>query len=374
MELCDLIAQNPAQFGNKIAWICSRCPPAESLMTGSPTVSRSQLHAILAVARFLSKCPNSEHETPKALILAFYRSIPLTFNPKFWPQAFYPADVSSFFTDFMSYISNAAELCPKFSSDVAGFTGEIVLQTMANADSSISRVFLNALCSNFPPILSADANKLIRFLLDRFDVGVPTSPKEGILTPDVGSAQGSPLSGNYNQSPNVSADSSSSSGIVANGVDNVSWKSNGDLSAPAAYKKNLKFFEDEPVEGLEKQEIVFKLIGHVCSKVAIDPRLTEQVRGIAKSQLSSMADFLKVMTNSNKLAQFRVKVVAIKFDTAKYILKLMHKQLSLKLFVALTDTEARLVGAGAVAESQDKQKAVSVSSGCVAANQDSRIS
>ncbi|XP_042000363.1 phosphatidylinositol 4-kinase alpha 1-like [Salvia splendens] len=294
VELCDLIAQNPAQFGNKIAWICSRCPPAESLMTGSPTVSRSQLHAILAVARFLSKCPNSEHETPKSLILAFYRSIPLTFNPKFWPQAFYPADVSSFFTDSMSYISNAAELCPKFSSDVAGFTGEIVLQTMANADSSISRVFLNALCSNFPPILSADANKLIRFLLDRFDVGIPTSPKEGILTPDVGSAQGSPLSGNYNQSPNVSADSSSSSGIVANGVDNVSWKSNGDLSAPAAYKRNLKFFEDEPVEGLEKQEIVFKLIGHVCSKVAIDPRLIEQVRGIAKSQLSSMADFLKI--------------------------------------------------------------------------------
>ncbi|XP_042066521.1 phosphatidylinositol 4-kinase alpha 1-like isoform X1 [Salvia splendens] len=285
VELCDLIAQNPAQFGNKVAWICSRCPPAESLMTGSPTVSRSQLHSILAVARFLSKCPNSEHETPKSLILAFYRSIPLTLNPKFWPQAFSPDAVSSFFNDFMSYISNAAQLSPDFSTDVAGFTGEIVIQTISNADSSISRDFLNSLCSNFPPILLADASKLICFLLDRFDVGVP------ILTPDAGSAQGSPLSGVYYQSPNVSADSSGSLGIVENGA---SWKSNGDLSGTATYKENLKFFEDEPVESLEKQEIVFKLIGHICCKVAIDPRLIQKVRGIAKSQLSSMADFLKI--------------------------------------------------------------------------------
>lgn len=303
MELCDLIAQNPAQFRNKIAWICSRCPPAESLMTGSPTVTRSQLHGILAVARFLSKCPNSEHETPKSLILAFYRSIPLTFNPKFWPQSFSPEAISSFFNDFMSYVSKAAELSPDFSSDVAGFTGEIVTQTITNADSIISRVFLNALCLSFPPILVADANKLIAVLLDRFDVFVPSSPRDGVMTPDAASAQGSPLSGNYYQSPNVSGDSSSSAdasssrGIVVNGGDSVSWKSNGDLSATAAYKKNLKFFEEEPVESLEKQEIVFKLIGHVFSKVSIEPQLMEVVRGIAKNQLSSMADFLKVMMN-----------------------------------------------------------------------------
>lgn len=314
MELCDLIAQNPAQFRNKIAWICSRCPPAELLMTGSPTVSRSQLHAILAIARFLSKCPNSQHETPKSLVLAFYRSIPLSFYPKFWPQAFSSEAISSFFNDFLSYISKAAELSPDFSTDVAGFTGEIVIQTITNADSSISRVFLNALCSNFPPILLSDATKLISVLLDRFDIVVPSSPREGISTPDAASAQGSPLSGNYYQSPNVSAESSSSAaskddtssskGIMVNGGDSISWKSNGDLSAAAAYKKNLKMFEEEPVESLEKQEIVFKLIGHIFSKVAIDPQLMEQVRGIAKIQLISMADFLKVITNSYKLKQF----------------------------------------------------------------------
>ncbi|KAL2254732.1 phosphatidylinositol 4-kinase alpha 1 isoform X2 [Sesamum indicum] len=324
LELCDLISQNPSQFPEKIAWICSRCPPAESLLSGSPRVSRSQLHAILTVARLLSKCPNSNHETPKSLVLAFYRSIPSSFNPKFWPQAFSSEAISSFFNDFLSYMSKAAEQSPDFASDVAGFTGEIVIQTIINADSSVSRVFLKALCTNFPPILPSDVNKLISVLLDRFEIPVPSSPREVILaTPDAASAQSSPLSVNHYQSPRVevsiiSADSSSSAaskddgsssrGIVVNGDGSITWRSNGDLFGAslgfadgdrgsgvgtAAYKKAVTFFEEESVESLEKQEIVFKLIGHVFSK-ALDPHLVEQVRGMAKDQLESMLAFLKI--------------------------------------------------------------------------------
>ncbi|KAL3621224.1 Phosphatidylinositol 4-kinase alpha 1 [Castilleja foliolosa] len=319
VELCDLIAQNPAQFPEKIAWICSRCPPAESLLVGSPVVSRSQLHAILAVARFLSKCPNSEHETPKSLVLAFYRSIPSSFNLKFWPQAFSAESISSFFNDFLSYISKAAELSPDFATDVGGFTGEVVMQTISNADSSVSRVFLNALCLNFPPILPSDANKLIYALLDRYDVVVPCAPRELIsTTPDTASSQSSPL--NHFQSPGadtsiVSADSSSSvaskddasssRGIVMNGGGSVAWKSNVDLfsaslgfndgeGGSSVYKKIVTLFEEESIESLEKQDIVFRLIGHIFSKAVIDPQLMEQVRGIAKDQLHSMLAFLKI--------------------------------------------------------------------------------
>ncbi|KAI3446087.1 hypothetical protein Pfo_002752 [Paulownia fortunei] len=325
VELCDLIVQNPTQFSEKIAWICSRCPPAESLLIGSPVVSRSQLHAILAVARFLSKCPNSDHETPKSLLLAFYRSIPSSFNHNFWPQAFSSEAISSFFNDFLNYISKAAELAPDFATDVAGFTGEVVIQTISNADSSVSRVFLNALCSNFPPILPSDANKLISILLDRFDIVVPSSPREVMsTTPDAASAQSSPLSVNHYQSPGVEVsiasaestssaaskdDASSSRGIVVNGGGSIAWKSNGDLfgaslgfndgeggggGGTSAYKKVVTLFEEESVESLEKQDIVFKLIGHVFSKVVIDPQLMEQVRGIAKDQLQSMLAFLKI--------------------------------------------------------------------------------
>ncbi|KAK4401558.1 Phosphatidylinositol 4-kinase alpha 1, partial [Sesamum angolense] len=324
VELCDLISQNPSQFPEKIAWICSRCPPAESLLSGSPRVSRSQLHAILTVARLLSKCPNSDHETLKSLVLAFYRSIPSSFNPKFWPQAFSSEAISSFFNDFLSYMSKAAEQSPDFGSDVAGFTAEIVIQTISNADSSVSRVLLKALCSNFPPILPSDVNKLISVLLDRFEIPVPSSPREVILaTPDAASAQSSPLSVNHYQSPGVevsiiSADSSSSAaskddgsssrGIVVNGGGSITWRSNGDIfgaslgfadgdrgsgAGTVAYKKAVTFFEEESVESLEKQEIVFKLIGHVFSK-ALDPQLVEQVRGMAKDQLESMLAFLKI--------------------------------------------------------------------------------
>ncbi|CAK9151460.1 unnamed protein product [Ilex paraguariensis] len=49
IELCDLIAQNPSQFADKLAWICGRCPPIDS---------------VLATARFLSKCPNFDDMRP----------------------------------------------------------------------------------------------------------------------------------------------------------------------------------------------------------------------------------------------------------------------------------------------------------------------
>ncbi|GER42249.1 phosphatidylinositol 4-kinase family protein [Striga asiatica] len=325
MELCDLIAQNPAQFPEKFAWIRSRCPPAESLLGGSPAVSRSQLHAVLAVARFLSKCPNSDQESTKLLTLAFYRSIPLSFDIKFWPQAFPVEAVSSFFHDFLNYISKASELSPDFAVDVAGLTGELVMQTISNAGSGVSRVFLHALCSNFPPILPSDANKLIAVLLDRFDVVVPCSPRELISsTPDTVSAQSSPFSANHFQSPGaeasiVSADSfnsmaskddaSSSRGVVVNGAGSIAWKINGDTfgvglasndgeggggAGSLGYKKTVALFEEESIESLEKQETVFKLIAHMFSKVAIDQQLMEQVRGIAKDQLHSMLVFLKI--------------------------------------------------------------------------------
>ncbi|KAK7849419.1 phosphatidylinositol 4-kinase alpha 1 [Quercus suber] len=48
-ELCDLVAQNPTQFSDKLSWICNGCPQPDSLLSGSPPrVSRSQLNAILA--------------------------------------------------------------------------------------------------------------------------------------------------------------------------------------------------------------------------------------------------------------------------------------------------------------------------------------
>ncbi|XP_051136769.1 phosphatidylinositol 4-kinase alpha 1-like [Andrographis paniculata] len=296
VELCDLIAQNPVRYAGKIGWICSRCPSAESLQSESPRVSRSQLHAILAVARLLSKSWNFDNDVAKSLLLAFYRSIPASFNPTFWPQAFSSEAISSFFNDFLSYILKASEQSQDFASDVAGFTGEIVIQTTNSANPVVSRIFLNALCSNFPPIIQSDVNKLITVLLDRFEIAVPSS------------VQGSSLSANPDGS-RAGSNPSSSQDMAADGSGSITWKSNGDLfgsstgiydvdgggaASPATGKRAVTLFEEESMESLEKQEIAFKLIGNVFSKVDIDPKLMEQVRIIAKNQLRLMLLFLKI--------------------------------------------------------------------------------
>ncbi|PIN22119.1 Phosphatidylinositol 4-kinase [Handroanthus impetiginosus] len=206
MELSDLVAQNPEQFARKISWICSRCPPAESLLIGSPRVSKSQLKAVLALARFLSKCANLDQETAKSLILAFYRSIPSSFDIKFWPQSYSSDAISTFYNEFLKYISKAAELSPAFATDVAGFTGHIVIHTIRNVDSSVSRLFLSAISLNFPPILPADANRLIALLLDGFESNVPSSTREANSTTS-DAAQSSALSVNCYQSAGVEASS-----------------------------------------------------------------------------------------------------------------------------------------------------------------------
>ncbi|KAL0412502.1 UNVERIFIED_CONTAM: Phosphatidylinositol 4-kinase alpha 1 [Sesamum radiatum] len=308
VELCDLVAENPTQFAGKIAWLCSRCPPAELLFVGSPRVSRSQLNAVLAVSRFLSKCSNTELETARSAILAFYRSIPSSFNVNFWPHSFSGDAISSFYKDLMRYITEAAQVSPTFASDVAGFTGDVVMQTIRNGDSSISKIFLSAVCLNFPPILPADANKLIALLVDGLDVTIPSSPRDTMLTTPTGaSAQSSPLSVNHCQSPVVggSTDLGEAPSPAAFGVDTPfsgGAKGSGDSfggtndgsGAPGGIKKAVLSFEGESVESLQRLETVLQLIRLVLDKADIDPKILEQVRGIAKGQLQSMLAFLKI--------------------------------------------------------------------------------
>ncbi|KAK4424153.1 Phosphatidylinositol 4-kinase alpha 1 [Sesamum alatum] len=296
VELCDLVAENPTQFAGKIAWLCSRCPPAELLFVGSPRVSRSQLNAVLAVARFLSKSANTELETARSAVLAFYRSIPSSFNLHFWPNSFSGDAISSFYKDLMRYICEAAQASPPFASDVAGFTGDVVMQTIRNGDSSVSKIFLSAMCLNFPPIIPADANKLISLLLDGLDVTVPIP-----ITPTGGSVLNSPLGANHGSTDLGESRSPAALGLDtpfsgdAKGAGDSFGGSNDGSGAPVGVKKAVLSFEGESVESLQKLETVLQLIRLVLEKAdTVDPKLLEQVRGIAKDQLQSMLAFLKI--------------------------------------------------------------------------------
>nr|XP_043623129.1 phosphatidylinositol 4-kinase alpha 1-like [Erigeron canadensis] len=255
-ELCDLISKNPNQYSNKISWICKRCPQPESLLSASPRISRFQLNAVLATARFISQCPNYNDTNPRKTVLEFIRAIPSSFTQSFWPKGFPTASIASFYNEFLSYVVIATEMYQDFNTDVAGFMGGIVFAALDDlgTDVSISKLFLAALSESFPQIIPSDANKLVSRLLDSL------------------------VSSDLNDNGNNSVDGllGTSSGGDSKGVLNI---------------------KDEPIEYLEKQEIAIKLIERVLDKVKIDPQLLERVRLITKEHLRLMTSFLKIRKN-----------------------------------------------------------------------------
>ncbi|XP_054785436.1 phosphatidylinositol 4-kinase alpha 1 isoform X1 [Prosopis cineraria] len=362
IELCDLIAQNPAQFSDKLSWICGKCPSPESLSSGSPRVSRSQLHAILVVARFLSKCSDCSDLRPKSVVLEFLRSIPHSFDQSFWPQSFNGNSIASFFVDFLSYVMKATELSPEFADDVAEFSGEVIISAIGRGGelSGIAKAFLVALSQNFLPISAPDANKLVTCLIDQFAFPIPVTgaPMEHIgVNSESSSSQSSPLNGNHHSQPNsIASPGNSTSSAASKAADDASTASsrasvmNGDrnlwLSSADQLTVNLGLhdggvsgtssglqvasFEEESVGSLEKQEIAFKLIGHILDKVQIDPGLLEQVGLVAKKQIQSMTVFLRIRKREwNEQGSLLKARINTKLSVYQAAVKLKTKSLSL---------------------------------------------
>ncbi|WZZ60135.1 hypothetical protein YC2023_060242 [Brassica napus] len=312
-ELCDIIAENPKQFSEKLAWICGRCPQTEWLLAESPRVSRSHLNAVLAVARIISKNPESTDNRAKSVVTDFLSAVPASFRRSFWPHSFPSQSISAFYCDFLSYLSCASGLSPEFGTEVARFTGEVVIAATScresDGDPSISKAFLVALSQNFPSILQSDGDKLITMLLDQFVVSrAPKEHQRQHNSDETSSAQSSPVStnrfpsGQTEESSPGSTVSSKSSSVVVNGgsivwksgVDQLSFEfSEGSGGSNPVFRQHVASFEDESIQSLEMQEIAFRLITHILDKVKIDSKLQDQVRFIAKKQLQSMSVFLK---------------------------------------------------------------------------------
>ncbi|CAF2097915.1 phosphatidylinositol 4-kinase alpha 1 [Brassica rapa] len=305
-ELCDIIAENPKQFSEKLAWICGRCPQTEWLLAESPRVSRSHLNAVLAVARIISKNPESTDTRAKSVATDFLSSaVPASFRRSFWPHSFPSHSISAFYSDFLTYLSCAAHLSPEFATEVARFTGEVVIAATScresdGGDPSISKAFLVALSQNFPSILQSDGDKLITMLLDQFVVS--PSPKEHQRQQNSDETSSAHSSAQTEESSPASTVSSMSSSVVVNGG-SIVWKSGvdqlsfgfseGSGGSNPVFTQQVASFEDESIESLEMQEISFRLITHILDKVKIDSKLLDQVSFIAKKQLQSMSAFLK---------------------------------------------------------------------------------
>ncbi|XP_039035468.1 phosphatidylinositol 4-kinase alpha 1-like [Hibiscus syriacus] len=279
IELCDIIAKLPDQFRDKLAWICGRCPQPENLQNDSARASRSQLNAVIAVARFLSKCPHSKDDRPISTLLEFIKAFPLTLRRSFWPQSYKSESIASFYVDFLTYVCEAANASKDLASEIAEYFGEVVTTTVrgqdANTnDSAISRAFVLALSDNFPPVLPSDADQLIDHLFKQLATLVPASQGE-IIPGDL----------------EISAAQSNGSFYWNSCADQLNFINDG---GGAMCKQIVSSFEEESMESLEKQQVVFKMIAHVLVKVSIDQKHLQQVRLIAKKQLQSMSAFLKI--------------------------------------------------------------------------------
>ncbi|XP_043705701.1 phosphatidylinositol 4-kinase alpha 1-like isoform X1 [Telopea speciosissima] len=370
-ELCDLISQNPLQFAEKLEWICSRCPPEGSLSVGSHRLTRLHLNAVLAVARFISKCPNHTDNDPRSQVIGFLQSIQASFRQSFWPQSFGVDSISAFYSNFLGYVSKAAELSPDFAAEVADFMGGIVIcaATIVNDEAGICRVFLNAVSQNCPPVSPKAAENLISCLLEQLSVAAPTSPREAAFSiSETSSSQSSPL-GSHHLQPNGSASpgneasnaSASSRGTAVNGS-TIGWRSSVDLlggnlgyndggGGAAFLRQQIASFEGESVESLEKQEIAFRLLWHIVDKVPFGAVHLEQVMMASKKQLQSSVVFLKIrkrdwteqggqlkakintkLSVSRAAAQLQVKILVTHNSDGK-----SSKRLLLEALALLTD-------------------------------------
>ncbi|KAF3781426.1 Phosphatidylinositol 4-kinase alpha 1 [Nymphaea thermarum] len=308
-ELCDLVSQNPEAFGDKIAWICSRCPTTLSTSAegGPPTrVTRSQLNAVLAVASFLSKCPAYADHRPRTVVLDFLRSIPASFHESFWPPGFGADAVEVFFSDLLGRVAKATDVSPALAAEVTSFFGGIVVNSVRfAAETPIARAFLIAVSKSCPPVAESDGDDLASCLLEGFspqgsprEVGSMSSPSDyASSVENSGSAASTPSKGKDKEE----ASEDGAKGSRLNGTSIAGRSSLDQLAVPfgfndgvAVLKQQMIAFEEETVEGLEKQEMTFRLFGHVLDRVPVRLCHLEQMRTVASKQLKSLPIFLRI--------------------------------------------------------------------------------
>ncbi|RWW29204.1 hypothetical protein BHE74_00032624 [Ensete ventricosum] len=319
-ELCDLVAQNPDLFADKLSWICSRCPPSlirsppGSASAVPPRVSRSQLHALVALARLLSRCPSAP-ASARAPVLDFLRVAPsVAFRSSFWPQAFSFDQISLFFSDLLRYLAQAADLSPDLCADLSAFFGGTVVAVVSilsgggDGDPVIARTFLVAISRSCPPIGPAESERLVGCLLDQFasrgaDEATSLSSRSGNSSSWSSSVQSTPSKGKTKDEDREPPDDAASEvssvtpmgngnsgGIAGSGADQlISNEGSG------VVRQDMVVFEEETVDRLEKQEIAFRLFGQMMDRNGgINSEHLEQVRKVATKHIKSLPAFLKV--------------------------------------------------------------------------------
>ncbi|KAI4318629.1 hypothetical protein MLD38_032306 [Melastoma candidum] len=342
-ELVDLIATNPSQFPDQLSYLISRSPPP----SGS-RLSRSHLHSLLAIARFVATAAASPDPpltdpspSPKFVVLDFLRSLSL--QPSSWPQPFNLDSVSSFLSEFVGYLSAAANADPGFAYEVGDVVGDTVSLSLGvfldgKDESGLCKAFLRAVSGSSLPVGGKDVEMLVGLLVD--EVAIPVvvvaaSPRDGAAS-EISSAQSSPISavavvsssnGNGNSGSYGNAGETSSPGSNSNASSTQVLVSNGG-GLGNNLRRPVGSFEDESLESLEKQEIACKILTRLLEEVTIEHKLLEQVRLLARKQVQSMPGFLKIRKRDwNEQGQLLKARINAKLAVYQAVTKLNIKSL-----------------------------------------------
>ncbi|KAG7573163.1 Armadillo-type fold [Arabidopsis suecica] len=160
-ELCDMIVENPNKLWENLIWICRECPQPKTAR-----VSRSQLNAVLSVARIISSNVDTAENHGKSVVLDFLQTLDKSFHRSFWPYSFTLKSISAFYCSFLRYVSC---LSRQFGTKVSELRwDEIMSSGDSDLDPEICRAFLVAISQNFPSIQPSDGDRLTAILLHQF--------------------------------------------------------------------------------------------------------------------------------------------------------------------------------------------------------------
>ncbi|KAL5974191.1 hypothetical protein ACLOJK_030854 [Asimina triloba] len=303
---------------------------------------------------------NASTRSSHSAIVDFLRLIyGSSFALSFWPPS-YPLElISSFLVDLFGYIAGTDDNNLIFASASGPIVAEIIIAAVLrhNDDpTGFAKAFISAISKNCP-LTAPDANNLIGCLLDEFVVvgevstsvlGVSGSSMSSSLPGLVAQSEASSLSSphvqmNANSSPvSEMSVTSSPSGVAVRSGSKGKWEyrksstnddggsvssaakssvGNGSVArrssldqfggphgglgdGAAALKQNVALFEEESlsVDGLEKQEIAFRLFVHVLEKVSVKAGHLEKIRMVATKMLMHNANkvlFCSLWTKAN---------------------------------------------------------------------------
>ncbi|KAH7425180.1 hypothetical protein KP509_11G043500 [Ceratopteris richardii] len=167
-EFVDVLAENPQLARDKLVWIQSQCSIRE--VEGSLfTISDSQLQGVLVIARFLSRCEDSQAGNELLdILLKFLNIIPSLSRASAFPEWFTFDAATVFFTEMAGYLVKTVELGSLRKDTISSVLSTLIkslISEESRLQNPVCRALLTALSRFCPNLEGHDIDQLGMCLL-----------------------------------------------------------------------------------------------------------------------------------------------------------------------------------------------------------------